>query len=192
MPMPPAHMLLGAAAAELVVAARPLPRRAAWAVGALVALLPDGDFAFRLLTGGYAPVQRPMTHSLLALLVFAGLAWAIAGRRWSAVTAAAYASHLLSDLFQHQWSTSVAPLWPLQSEGMAPLLPLFPYVPIVRGEGGREAAMGLLREPSFAPLLQETAIAAGLFCAALLIAGRIRRRRVGAEPTPLPDRSAPH
>jgi|GEM_PF-1251092 len=191
MPMPAAHMLLGAAAAELVVAVRPLPRYPAWAAGALIAILPDADIAFRLLTGNYVAAERPMTHSLLALLIFAGMAWAIAGRRWSAVTAAAYGSHLVADLLQHQPATSVAPLWPLQSEGMAPLLPLFPYIPIVRGEGGRAAALALLREPSFPPLLQETAIAAGIFFGALLIAGRIRRRRFGTLPTPLPDRSAP-
>jgi membrane-bound metal-dependent hydrolase YbcI (DUF457 family) len=175
-------MLMGAAAAELVSAVAPVPRYRAWAAGAMIALLPDADFAFRIATGSYAPVDRSSTHSLLALGLVAGVAWVLAGRRWSAVTAAAYGSHLVADLLQHQGRTSVAPFWPLQSHGMEPLLPLFPYVWTQRGQGWLEAARGLFRSPSFPALLQETAIAAGIFCAALLLARWLRERRSNLPP----------
>jgi len=177
MPLPPAHMLLGAAAAEAVSVGTPVPRYRAWIVGAAIALLPDADFAFRFATGDYAPVDRSATHSLLALMVVAALAWMIGGRRWAAVAGAAFGSHLVADLLQHQARTSVALFWPLQQDGMAPLLPLFPYVPVVRGQGGREAALALVQDPSFPPLLQETAIALGIFFGVLLLTCRGRRGR---------------
>jgi membrane-bound metal-dependent hydrolase YbcI (DUF457 family) len=188
MPLPPAHMLLGAAAAEAVTVGTTIPRYRAWAVGAAVALLPDADFAFRLATGNYAPVDRSVTHSLVVLAVVAGFAWALAGRRWGGVAGAAFGSHLVADLLQHQARTSVAPFWPLQQEGMAPLLPLFPYVPVIRGQGGREAALALFQDPSFPPLLQETAIALGIFFGVLLLTGRARR--VHGTPAP-PASTAP-
>jgi len=170
-------MLIGAAAAEGVSALTPVPRWRAWLVGAAFALLPDSDFAIRILTGEFAPIERSATHSLLATAVVALAVWLLAGRRWAAVAGAAYASHLLADLLQHQPRTSVALLWPLHERGMEPLLPLFPYVPIQRGGGVFGAARSLMREHAFAPLLQETAIAAGIFFGMLVFTGWLRGRR---------------
>jgi membrane-bound metal-dependent hydrolase YbcI (DUF457 family) len=175
MPLPPAHLLIGAAAAEGVTAVTPLRRFHAWVVGAAFGLLPDVDFAYRLATGEYAPIGRSITHSLVATALVALAVWMVAGRRWAAVAGAGYASHLLADLMQHQERTSVALLWPLQAEGMEPLLRLFPHVPFMRGDGIRGAARSLFTEPAFPALLQETAIALGILGAVLLLAWAFRR-----------------
>jgi membrane-bound metal-dependent hydrolase YbcI (DUF457 family) len=163
MPLPPAHMLVGAAAAEAVAAATPLPRYRVWAVGAVFGLLPDLDYGIRILTGEFAPIERSALHSLPATALVAFAVWIVAGRLWAAVGGAAYASHLLADLLQDQARTSVALLWPFQEQGMEPLLPLFPFVAVQRGEGVVGAATGLFHGASLAPFLQETAIAMGIF-----------------------------
>jgi membrane-bound metal-dependent hydrolase YbcI (DUF457 family) len=175
MPLPPAHLLIGAAAAESVHAVTPLPRLRAWAVGAAFGLLPDIDFAYRIATGNFAPIGRSVTHSLVATALVALAVWLVAGRKWGAVAGLAYASHLLADLLQHQPRTSVALLWPLQTRGMEPILPLFPYVPAMRGGGVTGAARSLFTERAFPALLQETAIALGIFFAVLVLAGLVRR-----------------
>jgi membrane-bound metal-dependent hydrolase YbcI (DUF457 family) len=177
MPLPAAHMLVGAAAAEGVDVLTPVPRYRAWLVGAVFALLPDIDYGFRLLTGEFAPIERSATHSLLATTVVVLAVWLVAGRRWAAVAGAGYASHLAADLMQHQPRSSVALLWPLQERGMETILPLFPYVPVQRGEGVLAAATSLLQGYRFAALLQETAIAAGIFFGVLVLTGWIRNRR---------------
>lgn len=170
-------MLVGAAAAEGATLLTPAPRYRAWALGAAVALLPDIDYAYRILTGEFAAIERSATHSLAATAVIALMVWLVAGRRWAGVAAAGYASHLLADLLQHQSRTSVALFWPLQERGMEPLLPLFPYVYVPRGEGVLGAALGLLGPYSFPALLQETWIAAGMFFGMLVLCGWVRRRR---------------
>jgi membrane-bound metal-dependent hydrolase YbcI (DUF457 family) len=177
MPLPPAHMLFGAAAAEGVAAATSLPRYRAWMVGAVVALLPDLDFGIRLLTGEYAPIERSSLHSLAATAAVMLVAGLVAGRRWAALAGAAYASHLLADLLQHQARTSVALFWPLQQRGMEPLLPLFPFVPAQRGDGMIGAAVSLFSPDAFPPLLQSTTIAAAFFFCALLASTWLRTRR---------------
>jgi membrane-bound metal-dependent hydrolase YbcI (DUF457 family) len=170
-------MLVGAAAAEGVSALTPVPRYRAWMVGAAFALLPDIDYAYRIATGEFAPIERSLTHSLLATAVVALAVWLVAGRRWAAVAGAGYASHLLADLLQHQRRTSVALFWPLQERGMEPILPLFPYIHVPRGVGVRGAALGLFDDQSFPPLIQETAIAAGIFFGMLVLTGWVRKRR---------------
>lgn len=180
MPLPPAHMLVGAAAAEGVAAVAPVSRYRAWAVGALFGLLPDLDYGLRILTGDYGPIERSALHSLPATALVVVAVAIVAGRRWGAVAGAGYASHLLADLLQHQARTSVALLWPFQETGMEPLLPLFPFVPVERGAGVMGAAAGLLRGDAFAPFLQETAIAAGIFFAMLVAGGWARARRGSA------------
>jgi membrane-bound metal-dependent hydrolase YbcI (DUF457 family) len=170
-------MLVGAAAAEGVRTLAPLPRYRAWLVGAGVALLPDLDFAFRVLTGEYAPIERSVTHSLAATALVALAVWLVAGRRWAALAGAGYASHLLADLLQHQQRTSVALFWPLHEQGMEPILPLFPYADVQRGDGVLAAARSLFEDDAFAALLQETAIAAGMFFGMLVLTNAIRARR---------------
>jgi membrane-bound metal-dependent hydrolase YbcI (DUF457 family) len=182
MPLPPAHLLIGAAAAEGVTAVSPLRRFQAWVVGAAFGLLPDVDFAYRIATGEYAAIGRSITHSLVATALVALAVWMVAGRRWAAVAGAGYVSHLLADLMQHQERTSVALLWPLQAEGMEPLLRLFPHVPFMRGGGIRGAARSLLTEPAFPALLQETAIALGIFGAVLLLTWVFRRWKHSSDP----------
>ena len=178
-------MLIGAAAAEGVTAIMPVPRYRAWVVGAVCGLLPDIDYGYRLLTGEFASIERSATHSLLATAVVVLAVWLVVGGRWAAVAGAGYASHLLADLMQHQQRSSVALFWPLQERGMEPLVPLFPYVPLQRGDGVLGAVRGLLRDHSFGPLLQETAIAAGIFFAMLVLTGWIRARHPGnAAPEP--------
>jgi hypothetical protein len=169
-------MLMGMAAAEGVCAATSVPRYRAWALGAACALLPDIDYGIRLMTGEFAPIERSSLHSLLATAVVALAVWLVAGRRWAAVAAAGYASHLLADLLQDQSQTSVALLWPLQERGMEPILPLFPFVPIQGGAGVTGAVAGLLQGESFAALLQSTTIAAGMFFGVLALTAWLRWR----------------
>jgi membrane-bound metal-dependent hydrolase YbcI (DUF457 family) len=177
MPLPPAHMLFGAAAAQAVAAPTPLPRYRVWAVGAVFGLLPDLDYGIRILTGEFAPIERSALHSLPATALVTLAVWILAGRLWAAVGGTAYASHLLADLLQDQARTSVALFWPFQEQGMEPLLPLFPSVPVQRGEGVMGAATGLFQGTSLAPFLQETAIAAGLFAAVLAVSCSLRKRQ---------------
>jgi hypothetical protein len=173
-------MLVGAAAAEAVSVLTPVPRYRAWIVGAAFGLLADIDYAIRILTGHFAPIERSATHSLVATAVVAAAVWLVAGRRWAVVAGAGYFSHLIADLAQHQPRSSVALLWPLHERGMETILPLFPYVPIFRGEGVKGAALRLFRGHSFPPLLQETAIALGIFFGMLVLTGWIRNRRRAA------------
>jgi membrane-bound metal-dependent hydrolase YbcI (DUF457 family) len=177
MPLPPAHMLVGAAAAQAVATGTPLPRYRVWAVGALFGLLPDLDYGIRILTGEFAPIERSALHSLPATALAALAVWILAGRLWAAIGGTAYASHLLADLLQDQARSSVALFWPFQEQGMEPLLPLFPFVPVQRGEGIMGAATGLFHGASLAPFLQQTAIAGGLFAAVLAMSCTIHRHR---------------
>jgi membrane-bound metal-dependent hydrolase YbcI (DUF457 family) len=170
-------MLVGAAAAEGVSAFNDVPRYRAWAVGAAFALLPDLDYAIRILTGEFAPLERSVLHSLTATAAAVAAVLLVAGWRWAAVAGSGYASHLLADMLQHQSGTSVALFWPLQEHAMEPLLPLFPFVPVERGGGVLGAAISLFGPDSFPPLLQSTVIAAAFLLAAMLLSRRIRARR---------------
>jgi membrane-bound metal-dependent hydrolase YbcI (DUF457 family) len=172
-PFPPAHALIGAGAAELVRGRRPW--WLAWTVGAVFSLLPDVDVAVRLATGEWGPVDRSVTHSLLAVAVVAVVVAPVAGMRWSAIAAAAYGSHLAADLLQTQARTSVALLWPWQERGMEPLAHLFPRVPVERGSGMRAAALSLLEPGAIPPLLMETAIGAAVLAACAAVAFVLRR-----------------
>jgi membrane-bound metal-dependent hydrolase YbcI (DUF457 family) len=172
-------MLVGAAAAQAIAARTPLPRYQVWAVGAVFGLLPDIDYGIRILTGEFAPIERSAFHSLPATALVTLAIWVLAGRLWAAIGGTAYASHLLADLLQDQARTSVALLWPFQEQGMEPLLPLFPFVPVQRGEGVWGAALGLFQGSSFAPFLQQTAIAAGLFAAVLTASCTLQKRQSG-------------
>jgi membrane-bound metal-dependent hydrolase YbcI (DUF457 family) len=171
-------MLIGAAAAEAVTIGSPLPRYRAWAVGAIFGLLPDLDFGIRLLTGEFAPIERSILHSLPATALITLVVWLVADRRWAAVAGTAYASHLVADLLQDQARSSVALLWPLQQRGMETVLPLFPFVPVHRGEGVMGAAISLFHGASLAPFIQNTAIGAGIFFAVLWVSCTLRRRRI--------------
>jgi membrane-bound metal-dependent hydrolase YbcI (DUF457 family) len=182
MPLPPAHLLMGVAAAEVVRTAAPLPRYRTWAVAAGLALLPDIDYGIRIVVGAWAPLERSATHSLAATLLVALLAWLMAGGRWAAVAGAGYGSHLLADLLQNQERTSVALFWPWQERGMEPLFPLFPRVTFERGEGVRGAALSLFEPPHVYALLLETAIAAAIFAGVFLICHTVRRARGSRQP----------
>lgn len=176
MPYPPAHVLIGIGAGEL---ARGRLHRwwLVWIVAAGFALLPDVDVAIRAATGAWAPLDRGFTHSLLAIAaIWVGVRLA-AGSQWALVAGTAYASHLVADLLQSQRRTSVALLWPLQEERMAPVAALFPGVPVERGSGMRQAALSLLAPESLTRLLLETAIAAGILLACLALAAALRRWR---------------
>jgi membrane-bound metal-dependent hydrolase YbcI (DUF457 family) len=178
-PFPPAHILIGAGAAELAGGGvrRPAWWRV-WGVAAAFALLPDVDVALRAATGAWGPVDRSFTHSLLAVGVAALLVRGVAGSRWSLIAATAYGSHLMADLLQTQSRTSVVLVWPFQDRGMAPLAHLFPAVPVERGAGMRQAALSLLEPPALAALLIETAIGAAVLLACLAIAAALRRRPI--------------
>jgi membrane-bound metal-dependent hydrolase YbcI (DUF457 family) len=178
-PYPPAHILIGIGAGTL---ARGRLRHwwLVWIVAAAFALLPDVDVAIRGATGAWAPLDRGFTHSLLAVAaVWAGVRL-LAGSQWALVAGAAYASHLVADLLQSQRRTSVALFWPLQDDRMAPVAALFPWVPVERGSGMRQAALSLLAPEALTRLLLETAIAAGILLACLLLAALLRRRRAHA------------
>jgi len=132
--LPPAHMLVGAACAELVRGPT-IGRWRAWGVAALVAVLADVDSAARLWLGQGAASHGLFTHSAVAVLTVALAAGAIGGRRWALIVGAAYASHLLVDLLREGATTSVYLFWPLSTPALPPLAPVFPNIPFEADSG---------------------------------------------------------
>jgi hypothetical protein len=169
MPLPPAHFLVGAGAAELTRSERQGPRWRLWLSGGALGVLPDLDTGIGLLLGRGNEFHGIFTHTSLAVLAFAALAWAIGGRRWAAVAAAAYGSHLLIDLLEDRQGTSVQPWWPLSDERLLSVAPIFPNVPWRHGAGPEGAALSLF-DPEVLPwLVAQGAAGALVFLLALLL-----------------------
>ncbi len=177
MPLPPAHFFAGAGAADLARGSEPLPRWQVWLVGGAFGVLPDIDTAIGILLGRPHAFHGIFTHTTLAVLTVGLLVWAVAGRTWGRIAAAAYASHLLADLFEERDATSVQPLWPVSEATLPPLAGIAPTVPWERGVGVEGAAESLLQPGIFAWLVAQTAMGAAFFVLAVLLAEAIRRLR---------------
>jgi hypothetical protein len=171
MPLPPAHFLVGAAAAEIGRTGSSLPRKRVWLVGGVFGLLPDMDKGFGILLGMGSAFQGVFTHTFLAVLLVTGGVWIAAGRRWALIAGLAYASHLFADLMEDRPGTSVQPFWPLSEGTLHSLVPFFPRVPWRHGRGPEEAALSLLHPDVMPWLIAQTAVALGVFLVAVL-AGR--------------------
>jgi membrane-bound metal-dependent hydrolase YbcI (DUF457 family) len=169
MPLPPAHVLVGAGAAELTRSDRQGPRRRLWLFGGALGVLPDLDTGIGVLLGRGTEFHGIFTHTLLAVLAVAALTWAIGGRRWAVVAAAAYGSHLLIDLLEDRQGTSVQPWWPLSDERLSSVAPVFPNVPWRHGAGPEGAALSLF-DPEVLPwLVAQTAVGALVLLLAVLL-----------------------
>lgn len=177
MPLPPAHLLVGAGAADLATAGTPLPRWKVWLVGAAVGVLPDMDTGVGILLGRSAAFHGIFTHTPVALLAVALLAWWLAGRRWAAVVAAAYASHLVIDVMEAWGRSSVKLLWPFSEWRLGSILPLFHNVPWARGGGPWGAALSLFQPPALQWLLAQTVMGAGIFALLVLASRALHPRR---------------
>jgi hypothetical protein len=180
MPLPPAHFLLGAAAAELARIPTSLPLWKVLAVGAFFGLLPDLPTGILFLMGADAPHHGLYTHNLVALVGVGLIVGAAASPSWGLVAAAAYASHLLADLLREGTTTSVYLGWPLSNEAWAPLAPVFSRIPFDR-QGGTFA---LYSPDPMRDVAEQTLMAAGVLVAALLVAAAARRVRGRRAPSP--------
>jgi hypothetical protein len=177
MPLPPAHFLVGAGAAELANADRRYPPLRVWIVGGVFGILPDLDKGIGILLGQGGAYRGIFTHTALAVITVLAVVWLIAGRRWGAVAGLAYASHLLLDPLEDRngGSSAVQPLWPVSDGSVVARDPLLPNVPWQRGEGVEGAAASLLDGDVLPWLLGQTALAALVFALALLLSLVLRR-----------------
>jgi membrane-bound metal-dependent hydrolase YbcI (DUF457 family) len=158
MPLPAAHFLVGAAAADAARGRQRISVRRAWVVGGAVAILPDMDIAVGVFVGQGSALHGTFTHTSLAVLCAWIVARTIWGRAWGRMVAAAYLSHLLIDLLEADSGTSVQIAWPLTEARLPSVLPIFPVVPWEKGRGALEAALSLL-DPEVLPwLLAQTAV----------------------------------
>jgi len=169
MPLPPAHFLIGAGAADLASAGSTLPRLRVWLAGGLVALLPDMDTGLGVLLGQGNAFHGLYTHTLAALFGILAVVFLVAGIRWAGVAASAYGSHLMIDLLEDRGATSVQLWWPFSQQRSNSIAPLFPSVPWRQGEGPQGAAISLLEAEVFPSLVSQTAVALGIFLTALLL-----------------------
>lgn len=175
MPLPPAHFLAGAGAAELVRGSDQKPWLV-WLVGGAFAVLPDMDTGLGILLGGSTEFHGVFTHTPLAVIIFALVVWLVAGQQWAGIAAAAYASHLVVDLLEARTETSVQPFWPLSEATLPSIAHIFPSVPWRRGEGPEGAAESLLDPAVLQWLLAQTAVGLLVFVLAVLL--RQARRAV--------------
>lgn len=180
MAFPPAHLLVGAGAAEVVRSVAPLPRGRAWGVAAALALVPDLDFVLGILAGRASQYHGTFTHSVVATLAVGLAARLLAGRRWGALAAVGYGSHLLVDLLDDRGRTNVLLGWPFTDAQPFAIAKLFPIVPFEQGEGIRVAFLSLFRPEVFARLAAQTLLGAAVFAALLLLAALLRRARRAA------------
>lgn len=181
MPFPPAHLLLGAGAAELARGRLGQPSWKVWVVGAMFGVLPDLDTSIYFLLGADAPRHGVYTHNLVAAAAVPLAVGLVAGVAWALVAGAAYLSHLAADLLREGATTSVYLGWPVSSEAWAPLAPLFPVIPFDRHEG----VLALYGTDPVGKLVEQTLIAGAFFALALAISAAVRKlRRARAAPPP--------
>jgi hypothetical protein len=112
MSFPPAHALIGAGLAEIVIAAKPLPRWKAWAVAGFLAVSPDFDIVIGLMTGRGASLHGTFSHSVTAVVVLTLTVYAMGGGRWALVAGSGYGSHLLVDMLDDTGPTNLMLGWP--------------------------------------------------------------------------------
>jgi membrane-bound metal-dependent hydrolase YbcI (DUF457 family) len=174
MPLPPAHILVAAGAADLASATQPVPRWKVWLVGGAVGLLPDMDTGVGVLIGQSMAFHGIFTHTTVAVLAVALLTYLVAGWRWTAVTTAAYASHLLIDLLEDRSATSVQPWWPFSARKLDSVAAVFPSVPWERGDGPLGAALSVFDPQIFPALVAQTAVAAAVFVVCVVVSWLLR------------------
>lgn len=174
MSFPPAHFLIGAATAELMDTERRLPRPQAWAVGGVLAVLPDFDVALDRVIADLPP-HGTYSHSLTAAAIVALLGWAAGGRRWGVLAGAAYTSHLVVDLMDDVGPTNVMLAWPFSHAEAIGLGHIFPAVVFHRGDGVLGAALSLLEPAVLTQLALQTAVG-GVFALGMLGLARVLRR----------------
>ncbi len=177
MAFPPAHLLVGVGAAELARVPTPLPFWKVWLVGACFGVVPDIDTVILFLLGEASPHHGLYTHNLVAIGVVALLVWSFAGAHWALIAGTAYASHLVVDLLR-EGMTSVHLLWPLSSEPVEGLAPVFPTVPFDRVNGG----FAFFGTDPWGKILDQILIGAAFFIIAVLLAAALRQLRAGRQP----------
>ena len=178
MAFPPAHLLVGAGFAEVARAAspNPPPRWKAWAVGGCVAMLPDVDMVLGIVRGVGGAYHGTFTHSILAVLACALVAYLVGGGQWAAVVGLAYGSHLLVDLLDDSGPTNLMLGWPFSTHPAYSLGKFFPKVPI-EGYSLANTIRIMLLPASLRLFALQTALAAACCAALLLLAAAIRRVR---------------
>lgn len=178
MPFPPAHMLVGAALAEVARSTmrRPPPPAAVWAVGAALAVLPDVDIMLGILMGRGGTLHGTFTHSVAAVAVWALIGHALGGWRWGVIAGAAYGSHLLVDLLDESGPTNLMLGWPFTGARPYALGQVFPKVP-VEGDGAVDTLLNVLQPDSLALLAHQTLLAAAAAAVLVAAAAGIRRWR---------------
>jgi membrane-bound metal-dependent hydrolase YbcI (DUF457 family) len=179
MPFPPAHMLVGAAMADMAhgTMRNPPSRGRALLAGAALGALPDVDIILGALTGRSWTLHGTFTHSIAAVVVWALIGHALGGERWAAIFGVAYASHLLLDLLDESGPTNLMLGWSFTGQRPYSIGKLFPKVPL-EGNGIGEALWNVLSPGALHILLVQTAIAAGFAAALALAAAGVRRSRV--------------
>jgi hypothetical protein len=173
MAFPPAHALVGAGVAEMALTVAPLPRWKAWAVAAVLAVLPDLDFGFGMLMGRAAAYHGTFTHSAVAVVVVSLFA-ALAGREWGFLAAAAYGSHLFVDLLDDRGRTNVLLAWPFSDRQPDAIARVFPVVPFEQGHGVWGAAGSLFTPHVFGQLARQTLVGLLFFLVLVAWAALIR------------------
>lgn len=183
---PPAHLLIGAAVAEVARAPMrdPPPRRAAWAVGAMLAVAPDSDIVLGLLLGRGGTFHGTFTHSIAAVVVWALIGHAFGGWRWAAISGSTYASHLVVDLLDETGPTNLMLGWPFTGTHPYAIAPLFPRVP-VKGNGPWDALLNVLHPGPLRLLVEQTLLAAAI-AGGLLVAAALLRRLSATNAAPSP------
>lgn len=174
MALPPAHLFVGAAAAECFRGKR-IPAWKAWALGAAVAVMPDLDVPLLLFTEISGIAHGVYTHSLLATATITAIASGCFGTRWGLIVGTAWASHLLVDLLREGAKTSVYLLWPFSNEAQAPIAPLFPKVPFEWQEAPGWIPQVQATQPLYL-LAQQTLVGLVVFLGVCLISLLIRWR----------------
>lgn len=155
----------------------PLPRWRAWAVGGLLAVLPDVDIVLGRAFDLDFEYHGTFTHSILVTILVAVLADRLGGRRWALLAGATYGSHLLVDLLDDRGRTNVLLAWPFSDQYAMAIARVFPTIPFEKGGGVVHAALSLFKPHIFERLLLQTAIGGVLFVALLGAAWGVRRLR---------------
>lgn len=177
MAFPPAHLLVGAGAAEVARAFAPVPPWRARAVAAFLAVLPDADIVLGIALGRGGLYHGTFTHSLVATLVVALVAAALAGWRWALVAGLGYGSHLLVDLLDDRGRTNVLLGWPFTHERPFAIGRVFPQVTFDHGEGVPGAVLSLFTAEAMGSILHQTLVGLLFYLALYGLGAGIRQLR---------------
>lgn len=153
----------------------PLPRWRAWALAAVLAVVPDLDFVIGLARGNADLYHGTFTHSIAAVACVALLAGIAGGGRWALLAGAGYGSHLLVDLLDDRGKTNVLLAWPWSREQAVAIGKVFPPVEFEQGEGVWSAFLSLFAPDAFAQLAIQTLLGFAGFVLLLVLAWGLRR-----------------